>query len=241
MLFRSHMNVGLQVADVGDAVEALVRLADSHQGQLANSSVDISTPEYASGQLVFRMPPEEVDPFIADLDPAVGRTVSLNGSTEDVTGQLRDIDAQIEMAEISVDRVKTLLTGATKLADIILLEGELTSRQTTLEQLRAVKADLSQQVALATVTVYLETASTDQLDQTDDGVLGDIGDAFARGWDAFLSALVGVLLVLGWSAPFVALVALVLFVASRVRRRARRNRADAPSTPPFRDEDLHTS
>ena len=42
------------------------------------------------------MPPEQVDPFIAALDPAVGRTVSLNGSTEDVTGQLRDLDAQIE-------------------------------------------------------------------------------------------------------------------------------------------------
>ena len=61
---------------------------------MANSSVDISTPEFANGQLVFRMPPEQVDPFIAALDPAVGRTVSLNGSTEDVTGQLRDLDAR---------------------------------------------------------------------------------------------------------------------------------------------------
>ncbi|MFZ9629718.1 MAG: DUF4349 domain-containing protein [Ilumatobacteraceae bacterium] len=236
-----RMTVGLRVVEVGPAVDALIRLADEHDGQLANSSVDISSPEYANGQLVFRMPPEQVDPFIAGLDPAVGRTVSLNGSTEDVTGQLRDLDAQIEMAEISVDRVKTLLAGATKLADIILLEGELTTRQTTLEQLRAVKADLSQQVALATVTVYLETAPADALDDTDSGVLSDIGDAFARGWDAFVSALVGVLLVLGWSAPFVIAAGLVLVAASRLRRRVRRNRAAAPSTPPFRDEDLHTS
>lgn len=226
-----RMDVGLEVASVADAVEGLIRLAERHDGQLANSRVDVSSPEYASGELVFRMPPDEVDPFIDELDPEVGRTVSLNGSTDDVTGQIRDLDAQLEAAEISVDRVKALLEGATKLADIILLEGELTSRQTTLEQLRAVKADLSQQVALATVTVYLSTAPADVDDSN--GVVDSIGDAFATGWDAFLAALVGLLVLLGWTIPFIAALAIVAALTAAVIRAARRRRPTptAPATP----------
>lgn len=224
-----RMDVGLEVASVADAVEGLIRLAERHDGQLANSRVDVSSPEYSSGELVFRMPPAEVDPFIDDLDPEVGRTVSLNGSTEDVTGQIRDLDAQIEAAEISVDRVKTLLEGATKLADVILLEGELTTRQTTLEQLRALKADLGQQVALATVTVYLSTAPADADDS--EGVVDSIGDAFATGWDAFLAALVGLLVLLGWTIPFIAALGIVAALAIAVIRTVRRRRT-APTAPP---------
>ncbi|MFM8312645.1 MAG: DUF4349 domain-containing protein [Ilumatobacteraceae bacterium] len=228
-----RMDVGLEVASVADAVEGLIRLAERHDGQLANSRVDVSSPEYSSGELVFRMPPAEVDPFIDDLDPEVGRTVSLNGSTEDVTGQIRDLDAQIEAAEISVDRVKALLEGATKLADVILLEGELTSRQTTLEQLRAMKADLGQQVALATVTVYLSTAPADVDDS--DGVVDSIGDAFATGWDAFLAALVGLLVLLGWTIPFIAALGIVAALAITIIRTVRRRRP-TPTAPPIPSE-----
>jgi hypothetical protein len=233
-----RMTVGLEVVDVGAAVEALLRVAEAHDAQLSSSSVDITDERYASGQLVFRLPPVQVDPFIDGLDPAVGRTASLDGSTEDVTRQIRDLDAQIEAAEISVDRVRSLLEGATKLADVILLEGELTARQTNLEQLRALKADLDQQVALATVTVSLWTSPDDPTD--DDGVLADIGDAFARGWDAFVAALVTVVLVLGYTAPFMALGAIVVG-AWLVIRRVRRNRSAAPPTPPAPAGDPHTS
>ncbi|MFM7045450.1 MAG: DUF4349 domain-containing protein [Ilumatobacteraceae bacterium] len=228
-----RMDVGLEVASVADAVEGLIRLAERHDGQLANSRVDVSSPEYSSGELVFRMPPAEVDPFIDDLDPEVGRTVSLNGSTEDVTGQIRDLDAQIEAAEISVDRVRTLLEGATKLADVILLEGELTTRQTTLEQLRAMKADLGQQVALATVTVYLSTAPADVDDS--DGVVDSIGDAFATGWDAFLAALVGLLVLLGWTIPFIVALGIVAALTITIIRTVRRRRP-TPTAPPIPSE-----
>lgn len=233
-----RMTVGLEVVDVGDAVDALLRVAEAHDAQLSSSSVDITDERYASGQLVFRLPPAQVDPFIDGLDPAVGRTASLDGSTEDVTRQIRDLDAQIEAAEISVDRVRSLLEGATKLADVILLEGELTARQTNLEQLRALKADLDQQVALATVTVSLWTSPDDPTD--DDGVLADIGDAFARGWDAFVAALVTVVLVLGYTAPFTVLGAIVVGVWLVIRR-VRRNRSAAPPTPPAPAGDPHTS
>lgn len=234
-----RMNVGLEVTNVGDAVEDLLRVAEQHDAQLSSSSVDISDERYASGQLVFRLPPDEVDPFIDGLDPAVGRTTSLEGSTEDVTRQIRDLDAQIEAAEISVERVRTLLEGATKLADVILLEGELTSRQTALEQLRALKADLDQQVALATVTVSLWT-SPDDAEADDGGLLDDIGDAFARGWDAFVTVLVGIVLVIGYTSPF-AVLALVIGAIWLVIHRARRNRSTAPPSPPAPGGDPHTS
>lgn len=221
-----RMTVGLEVLDIGDGVEDLIRAADRHRGQLASSRVDVDDEKSASGELVFRMPPEEVDAFIDELDPQVGRTVSLNGTTEDVTGQLRDLDAQIEMAEISVDRVSALLSESTRLADIILLEGELTQRQTRLEQLRAQKASIDQLVALATVTVWLSVSDDPG---GDDPVGRDVADAFAAGWDAFVAALVGIALAIGYAAPFVVLAALVLLVILLARRRWRRRPSTAAS------------
>lgn len=223
-----RMQATIEVDDVTDAVERTIELARINNGQLSGSYVDL-TGDRDSGQLEFRLPPEDVEPFITGLDPAVGILAALTGSAEDVTSQITDLDAQIRQAEISVERVTALLEAATNIPDIIALETELTNRQTRLEQLRAAKAEVAQLVALATVTVSLievDEAATDR------GVLGDIGNAFAKGWEAFVAALVWALLSLGYSAPFLALLALLAVVWTFVSRRLRwrrRRRGGRPS------------
>lgn len=232
-----RITVGLEVDDVDTAVDEVIALAAIHDGELSASTVDMYDERYASGDLVFRIPPAETEAFIAALEAGIGRRTSLNSSTDDVTLQLVDLEARIENARASLDRVRALLADAVDLGDVIALESELTQRQTTLEQLMAEQTYLSGLVAMSTVTVHLTTRSEDT---TDDGT--GIGDAFRDGWNAFTDALHGLVVLLGRTLPFLVALGLVGVGVLGFRRRAeRRNRSAAPLSPPVPGEDPHTS
>ena len=240
------MTVGLEVADAAAAVDKVINLAATHGGQLYNSSLDLTTPEFAAGDLVFKLPPTEVDAFLRGLEPGIGRRTGLQGTTADVTNQIADVDAQILTARTSVGRIRALLDEAKDLGEVITLEGELSSRETRLEQLLAQQTALSSQVALATITVHLTTAPVDAT-----AVLGpdekkddSISAAFSKGWKSFLAVLVAFALLIGYSAPFLLMGGLALLVMMKItRRRARssRNRSAAPPHPPAPGAGPHTS
>ncbi|MEN9823743.1 MAG: hypothetical protein RLZ04_2169 [Actinomycetota bacterium] len=232
-----RITVGLEVDDVDTAVDEVIALAASHGGELSASTVDMYDERYASGDLVFRLPPSETDAFITALESGIGRRTSLNSSTEDVTLQLTDLETRLQNARASLDRVRALLADAVDLGDVIALESELTQRQTTLEQLMAEKAYVDGLVAMSTVTVHLTTRG----DVVDDDGTG-IGDAFRDGWNAFTDALHGLVVLLGRTLPFLVAIGLAGLAALGIRRRVgRRNRSAAPLTPPAPVGDPHTS
>jgi len=232
-----RITVGLEVDDVDAAVDEVIALAVAHDGELSESNVDMYDTRYAAGTLVVRLPPDETDAFIAGLESGIGRRTSLTTSTEDVTLQLVDLETRLENARASLDRVRALLADAVDLGDVIALESELTQRQTTLEQLMAEKEYLGGLVAMSTVTVSLSTRPLDA-PRTGDG----IGDAFRDGWDAFVSALHGLVVLFGRTLPFLVVLGFVGAGVVGFRRRAeRRNRSTAPLTPPAPGEGPHTS
>lgn len=236
------MTVGIEVTEAADAVDKVIALAARHGGQLYDSQLDLNDPRTASGDLVFKLPPDEVQAFLGGLDPGIGRRTGLDGTTSDVTTQIADLDAQILAAEASVDRVRVLLEGATNLDDVIRLEIEFTSRQTHLEQLRAQQNTLDGLVALATITVHLTTApavtETNSVENLATSVPDKgVGAAFSKGWTAFLTVLVAIALFIGYTAPFLVLGGFVLLimwrVGRRVNRQARNNSSSVPAPPPY--------
>lgn len=208
------MTIGLEVADTSLAVDKVVALAEAHGGMLYDSAVDLSDERYANGDLVFKMPPEEVDGFVQGLSPGIGRRTGLQGTTADVTDQLTDLDSQIRNARASVERVRELMDKATTLTDVVTLEGELTTRETRLEQLLAQQSNLNDEVAMATITVHLTTASA----LADSGEKTTIGKAFGDGWHAFVEVLRGLVLFVGYTLPFLVLGAIALVIVLRVKR-----------------------
>jgi hypothetical protein len=239
-----EVTVGLEVPDVGAAISELIDIGDRHDAQVYGSDVQLSDPTRSSGSIVFKLPPDQVEPMIAEAT-ALGRQVTRFQTTDDVTDRVTDLETRIGTARQSVERMQAMLTEATDLGEVVLLEGELTARQTLLEELLAEQRNLGNRTALATLTIELgtapvEAADTPAVDEGDDDE--GIGSAFADGGRAFLAALAAVLIFIGYTAPFIALalvVAVVLWTV--IRRRARRNRSAAPLPPPAPDEDLRTS
>lgn len=242
------MTVGVEVPNAAEAVDKVIALAARHGGQLYDSQLDLNDPETASGDLVFKLPPDEVQSFLGGLDPAIGRRTGLDGTTSDVTTQLADLDAQILAAEASVDRIRVLLEGATTLDDVIRLEIEFTQRQTHLEQLRAQQNTLDGLVALATITVHLTTAPAVEVSEGVSEIhrtieAKGIAPAFEKGWDAFLTVLVALALFIGYTAPFLVLGAIALLIAWKVGKRVTRAKpvahAPAPPAPSVVDHPKH--
>jgi hypothetical protein len=243
------VTIGVAVANVAESVTDVIDIAAARGAQVHGSDVDLRSADRARARLVLEVPPEEVEAVIAEI-ASVGRLVSRVQTTDDVTDQVTDLQTRIATAQESVARLQTLMAGAVNLGDIVVLEGELTKRQTELEQLLAAERNLEGETARATLTVDLAVSPI----EASVAVEGDVGDemgiaeAFRTGARWFVTAITAMLIFLGLAAPFLALLVSAGVVAWRVRRRTRpplrwepRSRSAAPPPPPAPDADPRRS
>lgn len=227
-----EMRVVVSTDDVQRSVSAVSARASALGGGVASSEVDFG--DTATGErngyavLVVKVPPGAVDALIAALDDT-GTVQSLNQSAQDVTDQLVDLDVRIENARASVANVREFMDRTENLSELVTLEAELTRRQTELEQLEAQQRNLSERVALATVTI--EIVPTESVPEVVPD--GGIGDAFEDGLRAFAAVVYGIVIVLAVLAPFLVAGALAGGLVWLIVRRSSR-RAPTPHAAPGR-------
>jgi len=77
--------------------------------------------------------------------------------SQEVTSEFVDLEARLKQLQASAGRMLALMERSGKLADLLTVERELTQRQTEIEQIQGRLRQLSDQVALATMTVNLYT------------------------------------------------------------------------------------
>ncbi len=188
--------------------------------------VDIATTcgPSASSTLTYRVPGDQVDQ-VMDRAAALGTQSWRQRSSADVTTQVADVDARVKSAQASLDRLNALMAQASDLTDVLALEAQISSRQADLESLQAQQRALADQTALATVTT---TFSAVPAETADDG----LGAAVSDGWDALVSAVVGILTLAAWLLPFALLAALIgvpLWLRIRRRRAPATVREEAPT------------
>ncbi len=82
------------------------------------------------------MPVERYEEVLDELEGA-GELLERSAKAEDVTDQVVDVDSRVKSRRASVVRVRELMDKATKLSDVVTLEGELSTRQAELEALLA--------------------------------------------------------------------------------------------------------
>jgi hypothetical protein len=176
---------------------------------------------------VLRVPVDHYDDVLADLQGA-GKLLDRTAKAEDVTDQVVDVESRIKSQRASVARVRELMDQATRLSDVVELEGELSTREADLESLLAQQASLKDRTSLATITLSLsETPVKTAAKDDDPGFL----DALAGGWGAFVTMLRWLAVALGAVLPFAAVAALIVLAWLRlVRPRLPRRPDRAPAT-----------
>jgi hypothetical protein len=201
-------DISVTVKDV-DAAAAQVRsIATAASGLVLAESISSESDVAATGgfsSITISVPTEQLDATL-DRVATLGEVYSRNTSTEDVTTQVVDTQSRLKTMEASVERVRALMTQATKLGEIVTLEAELSRRQADLEALQTQLASLENAVALAPVEVRLSTDAQVLADAEDDtGFLAGL----AAGWRAFTASVTVLLTALGAFLPFAVVAALV--------------------------------
>ncbi|MGW8887796.1 DUF4349 domain-containing protein [Streptomyces sp. NPDC055749] len=218
----------VEVKNVPKAVSAARAAAEGAGGLVSNETTERVDDEHESSHLVLRVPEDRYQEVLRSLG-GTGKVLSRTSNAKDVTDQVVDVDSRIATQKASVARVRKLMDQAEKLTDVVTLEGELSSRQASLESLLAQQASLKDRTSLATITLDLVEPDSPAA-RPDDDEPGFV-DALGGGWDAFVTMLRWIAVAIGASAPFLATAAIVVLVWRRLRP-ARQAPAARPSAFP---------
>ena len=220
----------LVVEDPADGTQRVSELVEDAGGRVDERSEQAASGEQGSAgaDLVVRVPSDELTGVLADLE-GLGDVESVSVSRSDVTSTAVDLDARISALQASVTRLQALIDGATSTEDLLTAEGVLSERQQELESLQAQRASLADQVELSTLSVHLRPFGVAPAGGPD-GFL----DGLSTGWNALVTALGAIVVVLGVVLPWLALGALIaaaVLVPVRWARRRAAVAAPAPASP----------
>ncbi|MFE7231755.1 DUF4349 domain-containing protein [Streptomyces sp. NPDC002405] len=212
----------VQVKDVPKALDTARTTVENAGGYVGDESTSRDEDGHERTRVVLRVPADRYDEVLSGLE-GTGKLIERTAKAQDVTDQVVDVDSRIKSQRASVARVRELMDRATRLSDVVSLEGELSRRESDLESLLAQQASLKDRTSLATITLSLSrtpapepvVAKADQPGFT---------DALAGGWHVFVTVLRWIALAIGALLPFAAAAALLTalwlwFVRPRLPRR----------------------
>ncbi|MET9835715.1 DUF4349 domain-containing protein [Streptomyces sp. NPDC006385] len=218
----------VRVKDVPKALDEARATTENAGGYVGNETTTRDEEGHEHTRVVLRVPVDEYADVLADLEGA-GKLVERSAKAQDVTDQVVDVESRIRSQRASVARIRELMDQATKLSDVVTLEGELSSRQADLEALLARQASLKDRTSLATIALSLSETPVKKAVKADDdpGFL----DALAGGWGAFVTMLRWLAVAFGAVLPFAAVAALIVLVwLKAVRPRLPRRPEPVPAT-----------
>ncbi|MFD9000032.1 DUF4349 domain-containing protein [Streptomyces sp. NPDC059582] len=216
----------VRVKDVPKALDAARTTTVNAGGYVGDET---TTRDEVSGEqtrVVLRVPVERYDDVLADLE-GTGKLLQRTAKAQDVTDQVVDVDSRVKTQRVSVARIRELMDRATKLSDVVTLEGELSSREADLESLLAQQASLKDRTSMATITLSLAGTPVKKVEKKDDP---GFVDALGGGWDAFVTMLRWIAMAFGAVLPFAAVAALLVLVWLRLLRPRRSRRAESHGT-----------
>ncbi|MFK4546139.1 hypothetical protein RKD29_005735 [Streptomyces tendae] len=220
------VSLSVQVEDTPRALDAARTATEDAGGYVGDESTTRDAEGHERTEVTLRVPVARYEDVLDDLEGA-GKLLRRDAKAEDVTDQVVDVDSRVKSQRASVARVRELMDRATKLSDVVALEGELSTRQAELEALLARQAALKDRTSLATITLSLSQTPIEHVEKKDDEDPGFL-DALAGGWDAFVTMLRWVAVVLGAVLPFAAAAALLVLLWLRVVRPRLPRRPEAP-------------
>lgn len=176
----------------------------------------VPVPSGEQSSLTLRVPEGALDK-VMDQVAGLGTLVSRGQSSSDVTGQYVDTASRLRTQRESVQRVRTLLSKARNLGQVVQIESELSRRQGDLEALEARLAALDDQTTLATLSVNLSPTQAKPVTAPPQGAFVS---GLHGGLDALVASVAVALTIVGALLPFALLAALVgLPVLLLLRRR----------------------
>ena len=202
------------------------------------SGQPVPPADIATADLVIKVPPAAYAGLLAKPRRSRQRCWTSTKTSQDVTNQVVDTQARLTTYKESVARVRTLLTKAKTIGQIVEVEGELTRREADLESMEGQLAVLKSQTAYATITLHLQQKAPKVKEVAPPApkkpkkpIHGFIGGLKAGG-RGFATVAIGIATVLGATLPFLGVLVALALIAWFTRRYWRRSHRQARTEQP---------
>ncbi|MFI6088755.1 DUF4349 domain-containing protein [Streptomyces sp. NPDC051218] len=205
----------VRVKDVPKALDEARAAATDAGGVVGDETTDRDGSGDERSRIVLRVPQDRYEEVLEALE-GTGKLIERKAKAQDVTEQVVDVESRVKSQRASVARVRELMDKATKLSDVVTLEGELSSRQSELEALLAQQSSLKDRTSMSTITLSLSETAVKKADAQDDDPT--FMDALSGGWSAFVTMLRWLAVALGAVLPFAAVAALLFLLWQRLVR-----------------------
>lgn len=144
-------SIDLEVDDIDLTVPEMTKVIVDAGGYVEYSRITGKD----RGRIVARVPADKLEPTMNAL-ASLGSLESRTISSEDVTEQYVDLEMRLKNNVVLRDRLKALLSRATKVEEILHIETELARVQSEVESHQAKLNRLRSQVQLSHLTISLE-------------------------------------------------------------------------------------
>ncbi|MFE5770404.1 DUF4349 domain-containing protein, partial [Streptomyces sp. NPDC056485] len=219
--------LALETADAQKALAAARTAAEGAGGYVGNESTRRGGDGRMTSTLTLRVPGDRFDAVLGAMEGS-GKLLSRKVEAQDVTEKVADVDSRVRSQQASVARVRDMMDKATALSDVVMLESELSKRQSDLESLLAQQTALKDQTSMGTITMEVSEPAP-KAEEKKDGE-PTFAAALGKGWNAFTKILRYLGLAVAVVLPFAVTAALVL-LALRVYRRLRPAKPKTGLTP----------
>ncbi|WP_281193409.1 DUF4349 domain-containing protein [Halorubrum sp. F4] len=150
-------DIRLTVESFEDADAETRSIAEGYGGFVSDSTRETherGDEEFTVGELTLRVPSEDFDAAMTDLE-SLGDVERSTTESRDVTDRIADLEARLENRRAERDRLRELYEGANTTEDVLAVQRELADVQEEIERMEAERAALEERVALSTIRVEL--------------------------------------------------------------------------------------
>ncbi|OEJ34256.1 DUF4349 domain-containing protein [Streptomyces subrutilus] len=220
--------LGIETDDVQKTLSAARTAADGAGGYVGNESTKRGGDGRMTSTLTLRVPGERYDAVLGAMEGS-GKLLHRKVEAQDVTEKVADIGSRVASQQASVARVREMMGKASALSEVVMLESELSRRQSDLESLLAQQTALKDRTSLGTITLEVseppaKPAAQEENKEKDPTFLG----ALSGGWEVFTKLVRYLTVAVGALLPF----ALAAALSALGYRLYRKFRPAAPKTGP---------
>lgn len=196
-------------------------LAEQFGGFVTNSQVSETDGKLASGTLTIRVPSNRFEEAVGRIKD-LGKVTAEDRSGQDVSKQFVDLEARLNQAKTEEAFFLRMMDQAKSISDMIQVQSQLSGVQLRIEEIQGQLNFLKDQTALSTISlrVYEPGAPASGNPQP-------LTKAWDGAVDGFQSVIGGLVVAIGWLAPF-ALIGLAGLFVLKLRNRPKVTPAAEP-------------
>ncbi len=212
-------NLVLIVKDIVKSKTAVDSLVKKHKAYYANETYNNTDYEH-NCYLGIRVPAENLDALVAEIEKEIGEVYNKNINARDVTEEYIDLDTRLKNKRNYLNRYTELLKQAKTIKDILEIQTKIRELEEEIESTTGRLKYLTSQVNFSTLNLQL-TKRTEIYMDPDKGKFGKrLKNSLVKGWYGLVNFILFVIRI--W--PFWIIAGGVLYVIRRflIRRRERK-------------------